>query len=138
MPAGRGTTYPARADTAAPGDEKENSRARCTRRQRVSECNPSHGSAPQQTKRRISQIRTTPNLARGCHVFCAVFFPVLRALLWVNWWKRQPFAPRMEMHCVPRSGVLAILAEGGGRLVDTQEELMPAGFQSCRYWVGKG
>jgi len=56
----------------------------------------------------------------------------------VNWWKRQPFAPRMEMHCVPRSDVLAILAEGGGRLVDTEEELMPGGFQSCRYWAGKG
>jgi SAM-dependent methyltransferase len=56
----------------------------------------------------------------------------------VNWWKGRPFAPRMEMHCVLRSEVLAILAEGGGRLVDVEEDLMPGGFQNCRYWVGKG
>ena len=56
----------------------------------------------------------------------------------VNWWKGRPFAPKMEMHCVPRSEVLKILMEAGGRLVDAEEELMPGGFQSCRYWVRKG
>lgn len=55
----------------------------------------------------------------------------------VNWWKGRPFAPKMEMHCVPRSEVLTILAEGGGRLLDVEAELMPGGFHSCRYWVSK-
>jgi SAM-dependent methyltransferase len=63
------------------------------------------------------------------------FDPVVPPL--VNWWKRRPFAPRMEMYCVPRAKVTAILAENGGRLVGTEEELMPGGFQSCRYWVVK-
>jgi SAM-dependent methyltransferase len=56
----------------------------------------------------------------------------------VNWWNGRPFAPKMEMHCVPRSEVLAILTTGGGRIVDVEAELMPGGFQSCRYWVVKG
>jgi ubiquinone/menaquinone biosynthesis C-methylase UbiE len=55
----------------------------------------------------------------------------------VNWWKGRPFAPRMEMYCVPRSKVIAIIAKNGGRVVDTEEELMPGGFLSCRYWVVK-
>ena len=61
--------------------------------------------------------------------------PVIPPL--INWWKGRPFAPKMEMHCVPRAEVAAILAENGGRVVDTDEELMPGGFQSCRYWVVK-
>ena len=64
-----------------------------------------------------------------------LFEPVVPPM--INWWKGRPFAPRMEMHCVPRAEVLAILAENGGRLIDTEEELMPGGFQSCRYWVAK-
>lgn len=55
----------------------------------------------------------------------------------VTWWRSKPFAPRMEMYCVPRAEVLRILAEGGGRVVDVDEDLRPGGYQSCRYWVGK-
>jgi len=64
-----------------------------------------------------------------------VFEPVVPPL--VNWWKGRPFAPKMEMHWVQRSDVLAVLTESGGRLVYAEEELMPGGFQSCRYWVVK-
>jgi hypothetical protein len=53
----------------------------------------------------------------------------------VNWWKGRPFAARMDMHCVSRSEVLALVSAEGGRVVDVEEELMPGGFQSCRYWV---
>lgn len=53
----------------------------------------------------------------------------------INWWRGRPFAPRMEMYCVPRSEVLEIVAAGGGRVVDVEEELMPGGFWSCRYWI---
>jgi hypothetical protein len=55
----------------------------------------------------------------------------------INWWRSRPFAPRMEMHCVPRSDVLAIVQESGGRVLDIEEELMPGGFQSYRYWISK-
>jgi hypothetical protein len=55
----------------------------------------------------------------------------------INWWRRGPFAARMEMHCVPRSEVLSILASGGGRVVDVEEELFTRGYLSCRYWVCK-
>ena len=55
----------------------------------------------------------------------------------INWWRRGPFAARMEMHCVPRSEVMSILASGGGRVVDIEEELFPRGYLSCRYWVCK-
>jgi SAM-dependent methyltransferase len=55
----------------------------------------------------------------------------------VNWWRGRPFAPKMEMHCVPRAEVLAILGESGGRPVHVDEELLRDGFQSCRYWVRK-
>jgi SAM-dependent methyltransferase len=55
----------------------------------------------------------------------------------INWWRGRPFAPKMEMHCVPKAEVLATLAAHGGRVVYTEEELMPGGFQSCRYWVVK-
>jgi len=55
----------------------------------------------------------------------------------INWWRRGPFAARMEMHCIPRSEVLSILASGGGRVVDVEEELFTRGYLSCRYWVCK-
>lgn len=55
----------------------------------------------------------------------------------INWWRRKPFAPRMEMHCVPRAEVLEILAAGGGRVANIDEDLRPGGYQSCRYWVCK-
>ena len=64
-----------------------------------------------------------------------VYEPIVPPL--INWWKGRPFAPRMEMHCVPKADVLATLAANGGRVVYTEEELMPGGFQSCRYWVVK-
>lgn len=53
----------------------------------------------------------------------------------INWWQRRPFAPVMEMHCVPRGDVLAIVQEQGARVVDVEEELRPGGFQSYTYWI---
>ena len=64
-----------------------------------------------------------------------VFEPLLAPT--INWWRGQPFAPKMEMHCVPRADVVAVVAAGGAELVDTEEELLPGGFTSCRYWVLK-
>lgn len=55
----------------------------------------------------------------------------------INWWRNRPFAPRMEMHCVPRSEVLAIIGEHGARVVDTEDENMPGGLHSYRYWICK-
>ena len=55
----------------------------------------------------------------------------------IKWWKGRPQPEKMDMHCVPRSDVLAILQEAGGHVVDVEEEMMPGGFQSCRYWVTK-
>jgi len=54
-----------------------------------------------------------------------------------TWWRRGPFAARMEMHCVPRAEVVALVTEAGGTVVSVEEEWTP-GFQSCRYWVRKG
>ena len=54
----------------------------------------------------------------------------------VNWWKGKPFAARMEMHCVPRADVVALVEEAEGRVVDVEEEWTP-GFLSCRYWIVK-
>jgi hypothetical protein len=54
----------------------------------------------------------------------------------VRWWRRQPFGPRMEMHCVAESDVAAQVAVAGGRIVHVERELTP-GFLSCRYWVQK-
>jgi hypothetical protein len=59
---------------------------------------------------------------------------VLRA---INWWRSRPFAPRMEMHCVPRQEVVALIQDRGGHVVDIEEEPMPGGLQSYRYWVRK-
>jgi hypothetical protein len=55
----------------------------------------------------------------------------------VTWWRRGVFSPRMEMYCVPRADVLAIIRDAGGTVVTVEEEWTP-GFQSCRYWVSKG
>jgi SAM-dependent methyltransferase len=55
----------------------------------------------------------------------------------VNWWRGKPFAPRMEMYCTPRHEVLELLARHGGRTVHVDEERMPGGFHSCRYWATK-
>jgi SAM-dependent methyltransferase len=69
-------------------------------------------------------------------VFEHVIVPAVGAVApAINWWKRRPFAPKMEMHCVPRAEVVALLAERGGRLVEAEEELTADGFMSCRYWV---
>jgi hypothetical protein len=56
----------------------------------------------------------------------------------INWWRNRPFAPRMEMYCVPRSEVLALVREHGARIVDIEEEDMPGGLHSYRYWISKG
>jgi len=53
----------------------------------------------------------------------------------INWWNTLSFAPRMEMHCVPRAEILALLADEGARVVDIEEESMAGGYLSCRYWV---
>jgi SAM-dependent methyltransferase len=55
----------------------------------------------------------------------------------INWWLGRPFDAKMEMHCVPRSEVVALVAECGAQVVDTHEELVTGGFQSYRYWVTK-
>lgn len=52
----------------------------------------------------------------------------------INWWRRGPFSPQMEMYCVPRGDVLAILTGAGGRVLDVEEHAMPP-YQSYRYWV---
>jgi SAM-dependent methyltransferase len=53
----------------------------------------------------------------------------------INWWERQSFAPRMEMHCLPRAEVEALVAAAGGRVLHVDDEMMSGGYQSCRYWV---
>jgi hypothetical protein len=53
----------------------------------------------------------------------------------LNRWERVSFAPRMEMHCVTRAEVTAIVHAAGARVVDVEEEMMPGGYVSCRYWV---
>jgi SAM-dependent methyltransferase len=55
----------------------------------------------------------------------------------INWWRRRPFAPLMEMHCVPRAEVLAIVQQHGARVVNVEEELRPGGFQSYTYWISQ-
>ena len=55
----------------------------------------------------------------------------------IKWWKSRPQPEKMDMYCVARSEVLAILQQAGGHVVDVEEEMMPGGFQSCRYWVTK-
>jgi hypothetical protein len=55
----------------------------------------------------------------------------------VNWWRGRPFAARMEMHCVPRAEVLAVLETCGGLVLHVDEDVMPGGFNSCRYWIAK-
>ena len=54
----------------------------------------------------------------------------------INWWRRGPLTARMEMYCVPRDEVAALVSAAGGRLVEVEEELTP-GYLSCRYWVTK-
>ena len=53
----------------------------------------------------------------------------------LNWWERQSFAPRMEMHCVARPEVVALVTAAAGRVIQVDEEMMSGGYQSCRYWV---
>jgi SAM-dependent methyltransferase len=55
----------------------------------------------------------------------------------VNWWVRKPFAAVMEMHCLPRGEVVALVESLGARVVDVEETLESGGFYSCRYWVTK-
>lgn len=54
----------------------------------------------------------------------------------VNWRKRRRVGPHMEMHCVPRAQVAAIVEACGARLADAEEERTPH-FLSYRYWVVK-
>jgi SAM-dependent methyltransferase len=55
----------------------------------------------------------------------------------INWWRRGPLTPRMEMHWIPERDVVAQVERAGGRVIDVERELTP-GFVSCRYWVTKG
>ena len=54
----------------------------------------------------------------------------------INWWRRGPFAARMEMYCVPRDEVVALVSAAGAQILDVEEERTP-GYLSCRYWVSK-
>jgi SAM-dependent methyltransferase len=65
------------------------------------------------------------------------FIVTARVPQMINWWRNRPFAPGLEMHCLPRREVLAIVQEQGARVVDVEEELMPGGFHSYRYWICK-
>lgn len=56
----------------------------------------------------------------------------------INWWNRLSFAPRMEMHPVPRAEVETIVTRAGGTVIDVEEELTSGGYVSCRYWIRKG
>jgi SAM-dependent methyltransferase len=53
----------------------------------------------------------------------------------INWWNRLSFAPRMEMHPVPRREVEAIVAAGGGTVVAVDEDLTNGGYNSCLYFI---
>jgi hypothetical protein len=53
----------------------------------------------------------------------------------LNWWAGVSFAPRMEMHCLPRADVEAAIAAVGGRTVAVDTEMTAGGYESCRYWV---
>ncbi len=43
----------------------------------------------------------------------------------------------MMMYCLPRRSVTDLVAQAGGRLLHVDQELVPAGFQDCCYWVTK-
>jgi SAM-dependent methyltransferase len=55
----------------------------------------------------------------------------------INWWAGVSFAPRMEMHWLPRTDVEHLIAAHGGRLIDVESEMTTGGYESCRYWVEK-
>jgi SAM-dependent methyltransferase len=55
----------------------------------------------------------------------------------INWWQGVSFDAKMDMHCVPRAEVLALLEESGGRVVAVEDESVAGGYLSCRYWVVK-
>jgi SAM-dependent methyltransferase len=44
--------------------------------------------------------------------------------------------PVMEMHCVPKAEVVALLTQHGARVLDVERHSLP-GFRSYRYWVGR-
>jgi len=54
----------------------------------------------------------------------------------INWWRRGPLSPRMEMHGIPRPTVLSVVAAAGGRTVEVEPHAMP-NHQSFRYWITK-
>ena len=43
----------------------------------------------------------------------------------------------MVMHCVPQAEVVHRIEQSGGRVADVDQELIPGGYLSCRYWVVK-
>jgi hypothetical protein len=53
----------------------------------------------------------------------------------INWWAGVSFAPRMDMHCLPRTDVEHLIAAHGGRLIHVDTEMTMGGYESCRYWV---
>ena len=53
----------------------------------------------------------------------------------INWWQGLSLDARMEMHCVPRAEVIALIESCGARVVAVENEEMVGGYQSCRYWA---
>jgi SAM-dependent methyltransferase len=43
--------------------------------------------------------------------------------------------PTMVMYCIPRAEVTECVEASGGQLLEVEQELLPDGFQSCRYWI---
>jgi SAM-dependent methyltransferase len=46
-----------------------------------------------------------------------------------------PYEPTMVMHSIPRAEVVALLESCGAQVREVDQDLLPDGFQSCRYWV---
>jgi SAM-dependent methyltransferase len=51
---------------------------------------------------------------------------------------RRRTEPVMEMNCIREQEIQALVAEGGGRVVDLERERVAGGFLSVRYWVVGG
>ena len=67
---------------------------------------------------------------------------LVRACRYVVWtarrerevWRRG-HETTMEMHCIPKDEVAALVSECGAKLVEAEVHPMDGGFQSRRYWV---
>lgn len=52
-------------------------------------------------------------------------------------WRQRARRPVMEMYGLPIDEVSGLVAEGSGRLLETETQPWPHGIVSCRYWVVK-